>query len=128
MKEVLKEEMNKYLIKKPMKTQRELMKETQTEGNLEMENLGAQTRASEARRSSRKQDIKERSSGTEDRIEDIPLSENMLNLKNSRYKIPGNLGHYEKQKQSKNNRNRERRRNPHQRKREYFHRGKFFYS
>lgn len=44
--------------------ERESIKKTQTEENLEMENLGTQTKISEARLSNRIQEIKVKISGT----------------------------------------------------------------
>ena len=49
----------------------EVMKKTQTEGRLDMENLGKQIGTAETSITNRIQDIKERISDTEDTIEEI---------------------------------------------------------
>ena len=54
-----------------MKSEIEKIKKTQTEGILEMENLGKWTGTTEASITNRVQEIEKRISGTEDTIEEI---------------------------------------------------------
>ena len=66
-----------------LKLKREAIR-TQTEGILEMENLGKQTGTTEVSFTNRIQEMKERISGTEDTAEEIDhQSKKMLNLKHS---------------------------------------------
>ena len=65
-----------------LKTETEVIKETQIKGTLEMENLGKQTGTTETSMTNRIQEIKERISGAEDSIEEID-SLKTLNPKNS---------------------------------------------
>ena len=65
-----------------LKTETEVIKETQIKGTLEMENLGKQTGTTETSMTNRIQEIKERNSGAEDSIEEID-SLKTLNPKNS---------------------------------------------
>ena len=54
--------------------ERESIKKTQTEGNLEMENLGKRTGATDASITNRIQEMEEKISGSEDTLEEIDIS------------------------------------------------------
>jgi hypothetical protein len=96
--EAFKEEMNKSLLKiirstiqhvkemnkivQDLKMEIEAIKKTQTEGILEMVNLGKRTGTTEARITNRTQEMEERISGIDDMIEEIVhQSQKMPNLK-----------------------------------------------
>jgi hypothetical protein len=59
----------------------EAIKKTQTNGILEMENLGKRTGPTDANITNRIQKMKERISGIEDTREEINQSKKMLNLR-----------------------------------------------
>ena len=62
-----------------LKMEIESVKETQIEGNLEMKNWGSWTRDSEASLSNRIQEVEEKTSGIEDKMEEIETSQKVLN-------------------------------------------------
>ena len=64
-----------------LKVEIEAIKKTQTNGILEMENLGKRTGPTDANITNRIQKMKERISGIEDTREEINQSKKMLNLR-----------------------------------------------
>ena len=59
-----------------LKTEIKAIKKAQTEGTLEMDNLGKRTKTTDASITQRIQEMEERISGVEDRIEEIDISVN----------------------------------------------------
>ena len=90
-----------------LKTKMEVIKKTQIEGWVDIQNLGKWTGTTETSINNRVQEIEERISGPEDTIKEIDKRklqiQQILTTKH-----PGNLGHDEKTKR-KNNRGRRRR-------------------
>lgn len=78
-----------------LKIEMEVIKNTKTEGILQIENLGNQTETTEASITNRLQELRERTWGNEDMIEEIftSVNENIKSKKNSWHKYPENLGH-----------------------------------
>ena len=103
-----------------LKTEMEAVKKTQTEGRLDMENLGKQTETSGTSKANRIQEIEERISDYEDTIEKINAltKENSKSNKFSSQNIQEMWDTIKKTK-SKNNRGRRRRRIADQRSRKY---------
>ena len=91
-------------------------KETQTEGILDMENLGKWTETTDANITYRIQAREERISGGEDTIEEINSLVKVKIKSNKFLKHPRNLGHHE---MTKAENNRDRRRTPAQRHKNY---------
>jgi hypothetical protein len=92
------------LNKTRSKMEVEIIKKTQRETTLEIENLGKKSGTIDASISKRIQEIEERISGAEDSIEnmDTTIKENEKCKKNPNSKHPGNSGHNETK--SKDNR------------------------